>query len=173
MVHAVDLFGLFGHTGAVTWAQECARAVVVFLFGLAAVRLAGRRIFARWSAPDIVVSIIAGSSLSRALTGNAPLWATLAATALLIALHWLTAQGAARSALVSRIVEGRSIELGRGGSTDEGLLRHHSLSETDLQEALRQAGVETPAKTRLVVLEPSGKISILKSQPTSPLEMRA
>ncbi|MGH8291183.1 MAG: hypothetical protein ACREV7_19635 [Steroidobacteraceae bacterium] len=40
-------------------------------------RLAGRRTFARWSALDMIVSIIMGSSLSRALTGAAPLGGTI------------------------------------------------------------------------------------------------
>ena len=65
---------------------------MIFVFGLALVRLAGRRVFGKWAALDIVVSIIIGSNLSRALTGNAPLWGTLAGTALLMALHWLLAK---------------------------------------------------------------------------------
>ena len=32
--------------------------------------------FGRWSALDIVLAIITGSSLSRARTGSAPLWGT-------------------------------------------------------------------------------------------------
>ncbi len=37
---------LFGSTGQITWGQECARAVVIFGYGLVLVRIAGRRIFA-------------------------------------------------------------------------------------------------------------------------------
>ena len=50
-----------------------------------------------------------GSNLSRALTGNAHLWGTLAATTLLMALHWLLSHAAARSPWLSHLVEGRSI----------------------------------------------------------------
>ncbi len=53
--------------------QECARAILIFLYGLVLLRLSGRRTFAQWSALDVVLSIIIGSSLSRALTGSAPL----------------------------------------------------------------------------------------------------
>ena len=41
----MTLDNLFGVTGQVTWAQECARAVLIFVYGLALVRLAGRRVF--------------------------------------------------------------------------------------------------------------------------------
>ena len=153
---------LFGTTGAVTWGQECLRAVLVFAYGLVLVRVAGRRAFARWSALDIVVSIIVGSNLSRALTGSADLWGTLLATTLLMALHLCLACAAARWRGVSRLVEGASIALSSGGAVDARALVRHAVSETDLQEALRSAGVEGTAETRLVVLEPSGKISVLK-----------
>lgn len=63
----------FGGTGQITWWQETARALLVFSYGLALVRIAGRRIFGKWSALDIIVSVIVGSNLSRALTGSAAL----------------------------------------------------------------------------------------------------
>ena len=65
----------FGTPGHVSAAQECARAVIIFIYGVIAVRLAGRQIFAAWAAPDIIVAIIFGSTLSRALTGTRPRWA--------------------------------------------------------------------------------------------------
>lgn len=97
---------LFGETGNVTAVQECARAVLVLAYGLAILRLAGRRIFGRWSALDIIVSIVVGSNLSRALTGNAPLFGTIAATTVLIGLHWLLARLAAHYRPLSRISRG-------------------------------------------------------------------
>src|SRR5205085_2364850 len=100
---AMTLQDIFGPTGHTDTAQECARAVVVFFYGLVLVRLAGRRAFAQWTAPDIVVAIVTGSSLSRALTGNADLFGTLAATTVLTALHGVLAQAAARWPAVSRL----------------------------------------------------------------------
>ena len=51
MLSITDLVGLTGH---VTWWQECVRAVMVFAYGLAIVRIAGRRVFGKWSALDII-----------------------------------------------------------------------------------------------------------------------
>ena len=83
----MDLTQIFGSTHAVAWWQECTRTVVVFCYGLAVVRLAGRRVFGKWSALDFIVSIIVGSSLSRAITGSAALGGTLASTTLIMLLH--------------------------------------------------------------------------------------
>jgi uncharacterized membrane protein YcaP (DUF421 family) len=127
------------------------------------VRLAGRRVFGKWAALDIIVSIVIGSNLSRALTGSAHLWGTLAATTLLMALHWILSHAAARSPWLSHLLEGRSIHLGRDGQMDERALARYAVSEADIQEALRSAGLEGTVGTRRIVLEPSGKISVLKT----------
>ncbi len=119
--------------------------------------------FGKWAALDIIVSVIVGSNLSRALTGQASLGGTLAATTALMVLHWLLAQAAARSAWLAGILEGTPIELGRGGSVDQAAMRRNSVSHRDLDEALRQSSVEDVSKTHRVVLEPSGKITVLKS----------
>ncbi len=153
---------LFGATGQVTWAQECARATLIFFYGLILVRLVGRRVFGKWAAIDIIVSIIVGSNLSRALTGGAQLWGTLAATTLLLILHRLLSHAAARFPRLSRLLEGRSIHLGVDGRLDERALIRHGVTRADIREALRGAGLEDTAGARRIVLEPSGKISILK-----------
>lgn len=143
-------------------AQECARAVLILAYGLLLVRLAGRRVFSKWSALDIIVSIVIGSNLSRALTGNAPLLGTLVASSLLMALHWLLALAAARWSAVSHLLEGRSIALGKDGGITNAVRVRHAVSEADLNQALRGKGLRTPEETKLIVLEPSGTINVLK-----------
>jgi uncharacterized membrane protein YcaP (DUF421 family) len=152
---------VFGGNGHLSWAQECARATVIFLYGLALVRLAGRRVFGKWSALDIIVSIVAGSSLSRALTGGAALGGTIAATTLLMIFHWTLAHLAARSARLSQLLEGRQHCLGQHGRVDVRKLLQHAVSEADLNEALRSSKLDAVSGARLIVLEPSGKISVL------------
>jgi uncharacterized membrane protein YcaP (DUF421 family) len=161
---------IFGSGSDLAWYQECARAALIFAYGLALVRIAGRRIFGKWSALDIVVSIVIGSNLSRALTGGAQLWGTLAATTLLVALHWVLARLVVSSPGLSRIIEGRAVELAHRGTTRGSALGRHAVSRSDLDEALRQAGVEDIAAARVVTLEPSGKITVLKGDPPHPAE---
>jgi uncharacterized membrane protein YcaP (DUF421 family) len=156
------LIWLFGGEPPLAVHQECARAVLVLFYGLVLVRTAGRRAFAKWSALDIIVSIIVGSSLSRALTGSAPLVGTLVATALLMVVHWALAQAAARWPSASRLLEGRPIVLGEAGDLDQSALRRHAISQSDLNESLRQSGVNHAGKAARITLEPSGRITILK-----------
>jgi uncharacterized membrane protein YcaP (DUF421 family) len=156
------LHAIFGSKDHVEWWQECARAALILIYGLVLVRFAGRRIFGKWSALDIVVSVIVGSSLSRALTGSAPLWGTLAAMIVLMALHGLLAKLAAYWPAFSRIVEGRPIDIARDGKVIEPQRRWHSLSDADVSEALHRKGLEDVGQTRQITLEPSGTLSIFE-----------
>lgn len=158
------LDAVFGTSTSLAWWQECARATVIFCYGLLLVRIAGRRTFGKWSALDIIVSIIVGSNLSRALTGSAQMGGTLAATTLLLFLHWLLAKAVARWPLWASLLEGETVVLSRGGVENRSAMLRHSVSRGDLGEALRQSSVEQVADTSLVSLEPSGKITVLKGK---------
>jgi uncharacterized membrane protein YcaP (DUF421 family) len=155
---------VFGPGPSLTWWQECNRAVVVFIYGLLIVRLAGRRVFGKWAALDIIISVMIGSSLSRIVTGTAQLGGTLVATALLMALHFLLAQAAARWQWASRLLEGGPVVLARDGRRLQRSRMAQAVSQNDIAEALRASQVEDIGETRLVMLESSGKISVLKGQ---------
>lgn len=154
----------FGSGPHISAAQECARAVVIFFYGFLLIRFAGRRIFGRWSALDTVVAIMAGSNLSRAITGSAPLFGTMAATAVLVALHWILSKLATRSELADRILEGKAVELGAGGMLHDDKMKKWSVSGTDIAEAMRRKGVSRVEEIGSVTLEPSGTINVTKSQ---------
>lgn len=154
---------VFGSGSDLLWWQACNRALVVFVYGLFMLRIAGRRLFGKWAAPDIIVSIIIGSSLSRAATGNAALGPTLAGTSVLMLLHWIVVRLVASSSRLARLIEGVPFELGRAGRVDAPHLRARAVSSNDLEEALRQSGVERVEDTSRIVLEPSGKITVVKA----------
>lgn len=159
---------IFGTQQHITVWQECARAVVVFVYGLLLIRLIGRRVFGKWSALDFIVAIMVGSALARTMTGSAPLGGTIAAVGLLMALHWMLAHFAARHAGFAKIVEGSPITLGRDGTVSKETMQANNITESDLGEALRGKSIEGLAETDLVSLEPSGKINVIpKVQPPS------
>jgi len=154
---------LFGIKDHLTLAQECARAVLIFAYGLVMLRLSGRRTFARWSALDLIISIVVGSALARAMTGSAPLAGTLAAVAVLMILHIAFSFVVARSEKLSDLIEGSAVALGRDGTIDHGIRRRHYISTEDLTEALRRQGVERIEDTKAIYLEANGKISVIKA----------
>lgn len=150
-----------------TLGQECARAVLCFFYGLLMLRLSGRRTFAQMSAIDLVVSIIIGSNLSRAMTGSIPFWQTLASVAVLVGLHLALAYLVAHYPGLARQVEGRPIVLAEHGKILEGARLRCKISLDDLDESLRAQGLDglgEIGRTKKLVLEPSGKISVIKTE---------
>lgn len=146
--------------GPIAWWQMIVRGFLVFGFGLALVRTAGRRAFGRQTPLDVVLAVLIGSNLSRTLTGNAPFFATLAATAALVVLYWLAVHAAARWHVFGWLVKGDVVQLVRSGRLDRRAMRRAGVSDGDLEEAIRRAGFRTLEQVETAVLERSGKISI-------------
>ena len=153
-----DLIG--SDNGMITWWQMSIRGVLVFLYGLVLVRLAGRRVFGKLAPFDIVLAVLVGSNLSRTLTANAPFVPTLAATAVIALAHWSITFRALHSKLVARLVKGEVVTLVRDGEVDWRAMRRQGLSEGDLEEAARDAGVFELERVRTAVVERSGRISV-------------
>ncbi|HTT84874.1 MAG TPA: YetF domain-containing protein [Rhizomicrobium sp.] len=154
-----EIFGLQNHLSAV---QECARALLIFGVALLLVRATGRRTFARWSSLDTIVAVVAGSTFSRALTGSAPLWGTMAAMFVLFAAHWLLGRIVAKNAWFATVLEGVPVMLGEAGQIDEATRLRLSVSQTDLLEALHRKGLEDATGARLIVVEPNGTINVIR-----------
>jgi uncharacterized membrane protein YcaP (DUF421 family) len=147
--------------GTPSTAQFCARAVLLFGYGLLCIRVAGRRTFSSLSPLDIIVAIVVGSNISRAMTGKAPFQPTLVATMLLVVLHRLAAMATVRSNLLSRLIKGSPTVLVRDGCIDRAGMLRHDISDEDLREGLRMEQVEDPADVQLATIERGGKISVV------------
>jgi uncharacterized membrane protein YcaP (DUF421 family) len=148
-------------TGDATIAQLCARAVILFAFGILCIRIAGRRTFSQISPLDIIVAIIIGSNISRAMTGKAPFFGGMAATLVVVILHRLLAMATLRWNVLARWIKAGAVVLVRDGVADEAAMARHEIGPSDLAEGLRMEQVERIEDVRLATLESGGKISVV------------
>jgi uncharacterized membrane protein YcaP (DUF421 family) len=148
--------------GEASAAQLCVRALILFVVGIVYIRIAGRRTFSHATPLDIVVAIVVGSNLSRAMTGKAPFWPALAATLLLVVLHRVLVMATLRWNWLAKLVKAQPVVLIRDGVEDRRAMLRHGVGEMDLLEGLRLEQVERPADVRLATLENSGKISVVR-----------
>lgn len=161
------LLGLGLDVGDVGSVQMALRAIAIYAVMLVLVRLASKRFLSKASAFDVIVAIMLGSIMSRAINGSAPFLPTIVASAALLALHWLFATVAAHTPF-GTLVKGEPRLLIKDGEIQEDGLREAKLSENDLKSALRlQAGDPDPSRIKQAYLERSGKISIVpfKTEP--------
>ena len=149
-----------GHA-AITWWQICIHAIIVFFYGALLIRIVGKRAFAEGSALDIILTVLIGSALARAVTGNAPLFGTMAGTTVLTALYYVMIQLTQQSDFVGYLFKGKSLALIRDGVKDEKAMRRAGVSHLDLDEAVRSQGLDDLDQVAQAVFERSGRISII------------
>jgi uncharacterized membrane protein YcaP (DUF421 family) len=150
--------------GRIGWSEMAVRALIIFLYGLVVTRVGVWRAFGRWSTPDIIVTIIVGSNLSRALTGPAPLFGTLFATTVFVAAWWAISFAASRSAALDWLFKGGPIKIVSNGKIDSAALRRALVSERDLHEGLRQKGVATTSNVVSAQVERNGSITVIRGE---------
>jgi uncharacterized membrane protein YcaP (DUF421 family) len=128
------------------------------------VRFDERGFMGEATAFDVILGIMLGSIVSRAMTGNAPLVPALAATATLIALHSVLIAVACRWHGFGEMIKGRPRVIVRGGHKDEAAMRIAHLTDRDLEEDLRRHGMTSLEGIAEARLERNGGISMIKSK---------
>jgi uncharacterized membrane protein YcaP (DUF421 family) len=156
------LLGLSKPSSALDVGQLCLRAAIVYLVMILFMRLAKKRSLGRATVFDAILGIIIGSTASRAVTGNAPFFGSLAAVLVLIAVHWLISLGARDWPGLGWLVKRRSDLLIKNGKVDRGELKRAHMTDDDLAEDLRQKGVSDPADVKEARLERDGVLSVIK-----------
>ena len=109
---------------------------------------------------DLILAVLIGSNLSRALTGNAPLFETMIATAAIVFVHWLLARLAFRYRWISWLVKGHRVQLVRRGEIDWAAMRSNAIGRGDLLDAAREVGVYEVSDIEEASLQRNGKILV-------------
>jgi uncharacterized membrane protein YcaP (DUF421 family) len=141
--------------------QVMARAVIVYLAGLAIIRIGKSRSIGRITPLDVLLGFVLGSLLSRGITGHASLSGTLASSAALVATHWLLTWVACRSHWFGDLVKGRAhLVVEDGRPLIASMLKHH-ISIHDLEEAMRIKDIDDIKHVRQAYKERNGEVSFL------------
>ena len=140
-----------------------ARASVVFFFLLLLTRGLKRRVLADLSPFEMILLVVLGDIVQPGVTqeDSSLTGAVLAACTF---GFWVTVTTWAtwRSRRLRRVVDGVPIVLVEDGRPVEAALRLEQMPVEELFEAARQQGIDDLSAIRLAVLEPSGRISIIR-----------
>ncbi len=142
--------------------QICLRAFVVYLTMIVFVRFGKKRFLGRATAFDAILVIVIGSMAARAVTGNAPFFATLAAVFVLIGMHWTISFVTRASPKLGALVKGNPTVVIHNGRIDRKALMRSHMSPDDLEEDLRQGGIDNASKVKEARLERSGQLSVIR-----------
>ncbi len=168
-----SLLGL-GASDITLW-QMCARAAFVYVSALLMVRALGDRRFAgKYATFDVIIGIMLGATLSRAISGSSPFFPTLASAFTLVLMHRLLSTASFRFGWLERWIKGGPRLLIKNGKVDRQVLRETHLTSQDLGVVMRSQGSFLPTdaseatrsfrcieeQIETATLEPNGSISI-------------
>jgi len=139
------------------------RAVVVYAFLLAALRLAGRRELGQMTSFDLVLLLVISNAVQNSINaGDNSLAGGLVSAVTLVVLNWLVGFLTWRWRWTERIVQGKPIRIVTGGRVHLGSMRRELITLAELRSALRKQGIMRISDCRQVVLEPDGTLTAVR-----------
>ena len=161
----IDLFGFHAKADTITVSQICWRTGLVSIIAIVLLRISGRRTFASNSALEMVVKFMLGALLSRAIAGDSPFGAIIAAAVTLILFHRLLAYATYFFPAFGRLLKGQESVLAEGNDIRHAELRRASISEDAMRASVREtANIDDLAQAKSVRLEHDGVISVVKKK---------
>ena len=145
------------------WWEFVVRGLAVYLLLLVMVRLSGRRTVGQFTPFDLLVVMLLSEAVSNSLNGgDDSLIGGLIAAATLVAVNSLIALVTSRNPRIEKLVDGNAVLIGRDGVFFDKVVRNCRLSESDLDESLREHDCPRP-EMKCAFLEADGEITILRN----------
>ncbi|MES2455295.1 MAG: YetF domain-containing protein [Bacteroidota bacterium] len=138
------------------------RSLAVYAFMLVAIRLTGKKELSQLNTTDVVLILLISNAVQNAMVGNnTSLLGGLIAAAVLFALNFLLKKLMFRSKRFRDLISQQPEILVHNGNLDFTKLSKLGITNDELQEAMREHGVERYKDVKLAILEVDGNISII------------
>jgi uncharacterized membrane protein YcaP (DUF421 family) len=149
-------------TLALPWYELVARATLVYVLFLAALRLSGKRELGQFTIFDLTFLLLSANALQPAITGpDASIPGAVVIVVTFFVLNQLVSMARRRSPLLRRLLDYSPAPIARNGKWIQGAIDHEGLDVDDLDAALREHGLESVDEVRLATLEHDGSISVV------------
>ena len=146
----------------VPYAEIVGRTLAVYVFLLAAFRIAGKRELGVMAPFDLVVMLVIANAVQNAMVGSdTTLRGGLTAAATLLVANWLIVRLEQRSRWLEVSLSGSPTLLVSDGRTIIDNLRREHVTDADIAHALREHGIDAIQEVKLAVLEVDGTISVV------------
>ena len=148
------------------WWTIILRAALIYGFILVAMRLSGKRQLGQMSPFDLVLLLLISNAVQNAMVGpDNSLTGGLIAALTLIACNGFTSVTVLRWSWFRDMVEGSPTVLLHRGHVFWGNMRKEGISDSELNQSLREHGLLHVADAYLAVLERDGNISVIPKKP--------
>ncbi|MCX8523448.1 DUF421 domain-containing protein [Chryseobacterium formosus] len=143
------------------------RSVCVYLFMMIAIRLFGKNQLSQLNAGDVVLLLLISNAVQNAMVGqNTSLEGGIIAALVLFIANFIVKRLMFSNKSFASLMEADPVILVKDGVEDSVALRKVKISSDELNEAIREHGVETMENVKLAILEVDGNISVVSQDKT-------
>ena len=156
---------------AVTLAEKIIRPIIVYLFLVIGLRLAGKRELAQINPFDLVVLMTLSNTVQNAIIGNDnSVSGGILGAATLLGINYAVVRMIHRYRKVGRLIEGHAQVLVRDGKIDKEHLDKEMITKEELQAAAHRQGIMSLHEVEQCKIEPNGTITFVQKTPTPEAE---
>ena len=138
------------------------RSVSVYLFMVIALRVFGKKELSQLNTADIILILLLSNSVQNAMVGsNSSLLGGITAAVALFIINLIFKKIMLNSTFIKGLVQDKPIILIHNGTIDFRSLAKLDITSEEIQEAMREHGVEFYKDVKLAMFEIDGNISII------------
>jgi uncharacterized membrane protein YcaP (DUF421 family) len=146
----------------IPWSHLVLRAVIIYIVFFIGLRLFGKRELGQFTTFDLVLVLLIANALQPAITGPDN---SVTGGVIIIVILLLFNRGVAmlrsRWPWFDELIEPPPTVVVRDGQVSKAALEKEGLSQTDVEMAVREHGVDKMSDVQLAVLENDGSISVV------------
>ena len=138
------------------------RSGAVYLFMIIAIRLFGKKELSQLNTTDIVLILLISNAVQNAMVGaNTSLQGGIIAALMLFILNFILKKVMFKSEKLRNFIQQKPVILIHDGTIDFKELANLEITSNELDEVIREHGVESHKNVKLAMMEIDGNISII------------
>jgi uncharacterized membrane protein YcaP (DUF421 family) len=149
------------------WLEKILRPILVYVFLIVGLRIAGKRELAQLNPFDLIVLLTLSNTVQNAIIGNDnSVTGGVIGAATLLAVNYLVVRFLFRHRRIDRLVEGKRDWLIREGQVLKDHLNRELMTRAELIAAAHKQGIACLEDVESAILEPTGTITFIQRSPT-------
>ncbi|WP_396167449.1 DUF421 domain-containing protein [Flavobacterium sp.] len=138
------------------------RSVSVYLFMIIALRIFGKKELSQLNTADVILILLISNSVQNAMVGsNTSLLGGIVAAFALFIINIIFKKTMLHSKFIKEMLQDKPEILIHNGKIEFKTIAHLGITNDELQEAMREHGVEYYKQVKLAMFEIDGSISII------------
>ena len=138
------------------------RSIAVYFFMIIALRIFGKKELSQLNTADVILILLISNSVQNAMVGaNTSLYGGIIAAFSLFLINFIFKKVMLKSKFIKGLVQDKPEILIHNGKTEFKTLARLGITSEELEEAMREHGIEYYKDVKLAMFEIDGNISII------------